>query len=286
MFELIFICIAAFILGAFSGKFLASRGITADNALDNHQKHLLGFVIGIGLIIAILLIIDKFNLAGLLPLIFPPIILLYFAGYLHHLIIGFGCFTCGLLLFLELSGKRSRQRMHRLTISLGAIACALSILLVFLRPVDGLLGYAKIIENVVWQTTAYTCAPSSIATLARYSKIEPNSTEKEVVKLTKTNRFGTTTLAEIRAMKKLALKPEYKHNLALKDLYNSNKLALLHVREKNPKNGNKFSHAVALLFIDPIEKVVIIGNPLYGIQLKTFAEMNDYWFGEAIIVNG
>lgn len=286
MLELILICIGTFFLGAWSGKLLAARGITADNALENHQKPLIWIIVGLGLVIAILLIIDNFNLAGLLPKIFPSIILIYFAGYLHHLIIGFGFFTFGLLLLLELSGKRSRQRMFQLIISLGAIACALSILFVFLRPVNHLIGAAKIIDDVVWQTTAYTCAPSSIATLGRYSKINPNSTEKEVVKLTKTNRFGTTTLAEIRAMEKLALSPEYRHNLDLNDLLELNKLALLHVKEVNPKNGNKFSHAVALLLINPLEKVVIIGNPLYGIQIKTFASMDDYWLGEAILVNG
>ena len=285
MLELIFISISAFMVGTFSGKFLATKGITADNALENHQKPLIWIIFGIGLIIAFLLIIDKFNLAPLLPKVFPSIILLYFAGYFHHIIVSFGCFTFGLLLLLELSGKRSRRRMCQLGVSLGAIAFALSILLIFLRPVDRLLGKAKIIDGVVWQTTSFTCAPSSIATLGRYSQQIPNSTEKEVVKLTQTNRFGTTTLAEIRAMKKLGLQPEYKHNLSLNDLAEFNKFALLHVKEKNHRNGHKFSHAVALLLIDPVEKLVVIGNPLLGIQVKTFASMEDYWLGEAILVN-
>ncbi|MDJ0688597.1 MAG: peptidase C39 bacteriocin processing [Xenococcaceae cyanobacterium MO_188.B32] len=285
MLELIFISISAFMAGTFSGKFLATKGITADNALENHQKPLIWIVSGIGLIIVFLLIIDKFDLAPLLPKVFPSIILLYFAGYFHQILIGFGCFTCGLILLLELSGKRSPQRIYQLIISLGAIACALSILLIFLRPVDPLLGTPKIIDGVVWQTTSYTCAPSSIATLGRYSQKSPNSTEREVVQLTKTNRFGTTTLAEIKAMKKLGLQPEYEHNLSLKDLAELNKFALLHVKEKNPRNGHKFSHAVALLLIDPDEQLVVIGNPLFGIQVKTFASMENYWLGEAILVN-
>ena len=286
MLELILISISAFITGTFSGKFLATKGITADNALENHQKPLIWIILGIGLVIAFLLIIDNFNLAPLLPKVFPSIILLYFAGYFHQIIVGFGCFTFGLLLLLELSGKQSRQRIYQLLISLSAIAFALSILLSFLRPIDSLLGKAKIIDGVVWQTTSFTCAPSSIATLGRYSQKNPNSTEKEVVELTHTNRFGTTTLAEIKAMKHLGLQPKYKHNLSLTDLAKLNKLALLHVKEKNPKNGHKFSHAVALLLIDPVEKLVVIGNPLYGIQVKTFASMKEYWLGEAILVNG
>ena len=86
-------------------------------------------------------------------------------------------------------------------------------------------------------------------------------------------------------MKKLGLQPEYEHNLSLKDLAELNKFALLHVKEKNPRNGHKFSHAVALLLIDPVEKLVVIGNPLFGIQVKTFASMENYWLGEAILVN-
>ena len=285
MLELIIISIVAFMTGAFSGKFLATKGITADNALDDHQKPLIWIISGIGLIIVFLLLIDKLNLAPLLPKIIPSTILLYFAGYFHQVIIGFGFFTCGLLLLLELSGKRSQQRMYQLGISLGAIAFALSILLIFLRPVNHLLGKAKIIDGVVWQTTSFTCAPASIATLGRYSKINPNSTEREVVKFTQTNRFGTTTLAEIRAMKQLELQPNYQHNLSLNDLAVLNQLALLHVKEKNPKNGHKFSHAVALLLINPVDELVVIGNPLSGIQVRTFASMENYWLGEAILVN-
>lgn len=286
MLGLIFVGIGAFFLGALLGKFLATRGITADNALVNHQKPLIWIVLGIGFMLMILIIIDHFNLAHWLPKIFPSLVLLYFAGYFYHLVIGFGCCTFGLLLILELSGKQSRQRIYQLILSLGAIACALSILLFFLRPVDNLLGDAKVIDGVVWQTTSFTCAPSSIATLGRYSHEQPKLTEKEVVALTQTNRFGTTTLAEIKAMKKLGLQPKYTHNVSLNDLFQFNKLALLHVKEENPENGNKFSHAVAMLFINPVEKLVVIGNPLYGVQVKTFAEMENYWLGEAILVNG
>ena len=286
MVELICISVGTFVIGAWIGKLLANCGITADNALDNHQKPLIWILLGIGSIIMILLIVDNFNLAHWLPKVFPPLVLLYFAGYFYHLVIGFGCFTFGLLLFLELSGKQSRQRISQLIMSLGAIACALSILFVFLRPVDHLLGDAKVIDGVVWQTTSYTCAPSSIATLGRYSKIHPSSTEKEVVQLTHTNRFGTTTLAEIKAMKKLGLQPEYVHNLSLNNLAQTNKLALLHVKEKNLETGHKFSHAVALLLVNPEEKLLVIGNPLYGVQVKTFAQMKNYWLGEAILVNG
>jgi hypothetical protein len=284
MISLILICTLAFIIGGIWGKNLATRGITSDNALRNYQQPLVWFLMAIAPCLGFLVILDKFNLAPLLPKIFPPIFLIYLAGYFNEIIVGLGCFFLGLLLFLELSGKRSKRQVAQLLIAIGAIACSLSILLYFLQPVQ--VAQPKIIDDVVMQTTPYTCAPSSIATLGRYSKQHPNLTEGEVVKLTKTNRFGTTTLSEIRAMKKLDLQPQYRHNLTIKDLMTSNQPALMHVKEKR-KNGKgvRFSHAVAYLGIDPAKKLVLIGNPLYGLQVKTFDDLREYWFGEAIMIN-
>ncbi len=285
MISLILICTLTFVIGGFGGKNLAIRGITSDNALKNHQQPLVWLLIAIAPGLGFLVILDKFNLAPLLPKIFPPIFLIYLAGYFNEIIVGLGCFFLGLLLFLELSGKRSKRQVAQLLIAIGAIACSLSILLYFLQPVQ-VVAQPKIIDQVVMQTTPYTCAPSSIATLGRYSKQHPNLTEGEVVELTKTNRFGTTTLAEIRAMKKLDLQPQYRHNLTIKDLMTTNQPALMHVKEKR-KNGKgvRFSHAVAYLGIDPAKKLVLIGNPLYGLQVKTFDDLREYWFGEAIMIN-
>jgi hypothetical protein len=232
-----------------------------------------------------LIAIDKFNLAPVLPKIFSPRLLIYLAGYFNEIIIGLGCFFLGLLLLLELSGKRSQLKILQLLLAMGAIAFALSVLLFMVRPVQDLVAQPKISNGIVMQTTPYTCAPSTIATLARYTKKQPNLTEKAAIALTKTNRFGTTTLAEIRALKKLGLNPQYRHNLTVDDLINLGHPALLHVKEKNKSGkGLRFSHAVAYLAADPIKKLVLIGNPLYGLQIKTFDELDQYWFGEAIIV--
>ena len=281
----ILICILAFVGGAWLGKKLAAIGITSDNALQNHQKLLTWLLLAIALWLGILIVIDKFNFASLLPQIFPPLLLIYIGGYFSQIIVGVGCFALGLAIALELSGKRSRQKMRQLLVAVGAITLALSLLLFFLQPVQALLEPAKIINGVVHQTTLFTCAPASIATLARYTKQHPQLTEKDVVQLTKTNRFGTTTLAEIRAMEKLQLNPQYKHNLTIQDLTELNRPALLHVKEKNKNNeGVRFSHAVALLKIDRERELIVIGNPLYGLQIKTFQEMQGYWYGEAILV--
>jgi len=282
---LILVCALAFTSGAMLGKNLAAAGVTSDNALKNCQKSLVWMLIAVMPLLGILVLLDKFHLASILPKIFPPMLLIYLAGYFNEIILGMGCFFLGLLLLLESSGKRSRQKIVQLLVALGIIAFALSILLFFLQPVQAMLVKPKLLDGVVMQTTPYTCAPSTIATLARVTKKHPLITEKDVVTLTKTNRFGTTTLAEIKAMEKLELNPEYRHNLTIDDLVVLNKPALLHVKEK-PKSGKgvRFSHAVALLSIDVQKGLILIGNPLYGMQIKTFEEFDKYWFGEAILV--
>jgi hypothetical protein len=286
MVILVLFCVLAFACGGMLGKNLAAIGVTSDNALKNYQKPVVWILIAIMPLLGILVLLDKLNLASVMPKIFPPMILIYLAGYFNQIIVGLGCFFLGLLLLIESSGKRSRQKMVQLLLALGAIAFALSILLFFLQPVKAMLAQSKIIDGVVMQTTPYTCAPSTIATLARATQQHPLITEKEVVNLTQTNRFGTTTLAEIKAMSKLELNPEYRHNLTIDDLIALNKPALLHVKEKRKTGkGVRFSHAIALLSINPQEGLILIGNPLYGMQIKTFAEFGKYWFGEAILVD-
>lgn len=286
MITLILVCALAFAGGGILGKNLAAVGINSDNALKNYQKPLVWLLVAIAPFLGVLIFLDKFNLAPLLPKIFPPILLIYLAGYFNGMIVGMGCFFLGLLVFLELAGKRSRKKLLELLLALSAITLALSILLFFLQPVQALVEQPKIINGIVIQTTPYTCAPSSIATLARYTKKHPQLTEKVVVKLTKTNRFGTTTLAEIRAMQQLNLNPQYRHNLTINDLITLNKPALMHVKEKRRTGkGVRFSHAVAFLGINPEKELILIGNPLYGMQIKTFTEFKGYWFGEAILVD-
>lgn len=276
----------AFVGGGVFGHNLALKGINSDNALKNHQKHLVWLLLANIPLIAILIILDKFHLASLLPKIFPSTLLIYLAGHFNELVVSMGCFFLGLLLFLELSGKRSQRRILELLGAIGAITFALSILAFFLQPVSAMVTQSKIINGVVFQTTPYTCAPASIATLARYTQKHPSLGEKQAVELTQTNRFGTTTLAEIRAMEKLNLNPEYHHNLTPKELIAFGKPALLHVKEKRKKSkGSRFSHAVAFFGADLEKQVILIGNPLFGAQIKTFEELKEYWFGEAILVD-
>ncbi|MEN9519094.1 MAG: hypothetical protein RLZZ381_1682 [Cyanobacteriota bacterium] len=285
MISLVFVSALAFGGGGILGRNLAAKGITSDNALKNYQKPLLYLLLAIASFLGSLILLDRYHLARLLPKILPPMLLIYLAGYFQQTLLGLGCFFLGLLVFLELSGKRSPRKILQLLVATGAISLALGILLFFLRPVQALVAQSKISDGIVMQTTLYTCAPASIATLARYTQKYPHLTEQEAVELTKTNRFGTTTLAEIRALKKLDLNPQYHHNLTINDLITLGQPALMHVKEKSKTGkGVRFSHAVAYLAVDRPKKLVLIGNPLYGLQIKTFAELDQYWFGEAIIL--
>ena len=272
-------------IGSFLGNDLAKRGITAENALDKHQTTARTIFFVIVAIVIGLIIIDHYNLAHYIPQIVPQIAFfsLYLQAFCDDFLLCLGFFTLGLLLLLELSGWSSKQRRNQLLLGLTLISFCLSCIFYWFSPITNYIKKSKIKNEVVLQTTRVTCSPAAIATLARISGKHPNITEKEVAKLTKTNRLGTTTLAEIAAMKKLGLNPKYHYNLTLKELLKRNQIALLHVRERGI--SRQFAHSVALLKIDNQNQELILGNPLSGIQIKEFKNLKDYWFGEVIFVN-
>ena len=277
------ICCVCALFGVFVGSKLAARGIRTDSTLEKCQGGILLGLIAIAGIIFSLVLIDRLNLIHWLPLIIPAFIQLYIAEYATDLILGSGCFILGLLLSVELLGKRSPKGMRQLFVAVAAIILPLTILLHYSLPVTGMIGEPRVIEGVVLQTTPYTCAPASIATLARFIGKHPHLSERDVATLTKTDRFGTSTLAEIRAMGKLGLEPKYKYGLKIEELAKTGQPALLHVREKF--RGKFITHAVALLSVDTEKQFLTIGNPLSGIQVKTFKQMEGYWLGEAVFVN-
>ena len=285
MINLIIPSVMGFGVGSFLGNHLSQQGITADNALEKHQTTARIIFGVIATIITLLMVIDHYNLSHNLPQNFPQItfISLDLQAFCDDLLLLFGFFTLGLLLFLELSGLSSKQRRIQLLLGLTAISFCLSAIFYWFSPIINQIKKPKIKDDIVMQTTRVTCAPASIATLARISGKQPQITEKDVAKLTKTNRLGTPTLAEISAMKKLGLNPEYHNNFSLQELLKRNQIALLHVREGGI--ALQFAHAVALLEIDQKNQEVILGNPLSGIQTKDFKQFKDYWFGEVIFVS-
>ncbi len=273
-------CIS-FVLGGLLGKTLAAQGITGSHRFEDRQGWGIGVFILCGLIIFILIILDGLNLIYFLPKLIPVSILLYLGEYVDKIIFGLGFFILGFLIILEILRKKTKKQLLQVFLSISIISLGLTILSSYILPLK--ITGINIFHDVVIQTTPYTCAPASIATLGRYLNKYPDLKEKDVVNLTHTNKFGTSTLSEIRAMNMLGLQPEFKHHLTIKDLIQTNQTALLHVREKTGKR--RFAHAVALLKINPEERIVFMANPLYGIQGKTFEEMKEYWFGEAVFVN-
>ncbi|MEL4897263.1 peptidase C39 [Crocosphaera sp. Alani8] len=282
MIDLIMPSLIGFGLGGYLGNDLAKKGITAENALEKHQQTARIVFIGLAGILTILIIIDRSNIAYYLPQVFPNILSLYVQALFDNLLLCFGFFIFGLLFLLELSGFSSKKRRNQLLLGLGTIAFCLCLLLYWFSPIVNDVGEFKIVDGVVIQSTTVTCSPASIATLARLSGKHPEINEKEVTKLTQTNRLGTNTLAELATMKKLGLNPEYRRNLTLKDLINRKQLALLHVKQR--WLSQQFPHAVVLIDIDVKNEELILGNPLFGTEAKPFSELKGYWFGEAIFI--
>lgn len=271
--------LVAFVAGSWFGWFLAKHGVTADNALQRHQRqvYLIGSVVlGAGTLITVLMISERQS-----PW-FPSFLLLYVGAYFWHFVLFICCFFSGLLLLLEQPGWKQRQRLQQLILFLGVSLSAICFLLYQSLPITDLVEPARISEGVVLQTTSYSCSAATIATLARRVNPALQTTEMDVVKLAGTSRQGTSTLAEIHAMQALGLAPQYERNLTIAELVHRNQMAVLHVME--PVSGTKIQHAIALLEINAAKGTLTVANPLYGKQVKTFDEMKNYWIGEAVFI--
>lgn len=278
MLYLFLITFISLLIGGMLGHYLAGRGVTADNALERYQNYVIWIVLFIALLVLGFLLVGRFQLTHLIPLI----VRLYIGGHLTDVVLMGGTFSQGLLLGLELPGHHSSKRMIQLGLALVIISAPLFILLHYAQPITGLLGSPKVVDNVVLQTTDFTCAPASIATLGRWLGSHPELSEEAVTKMARTNRLGTSILSEIRTLKKLGFEIEFQEKLTVADLIQRNQPALLHVKENI--GGVLMDHAVALLSIEPKRQSLIIANPIDGIQEMTTEAMNLYWRQEAIFV--
>lgn len=290
------VCCIAFSIGANLAHRWVMVGITLDtidNALKHHQRLVYISLFGVGAIatsFASLILLQGVKVTNLaifatnlrLPHWIPTIILLYIAEYLHLFILGLGCLALGLVVFFVGFGRGTSQPLPLLIATVIGMILPLATFSYYLLPVTGMLGEPFVVKGVVLQTTSYTCAPASIATLARWVGLDSSLSERDVVQLTHTNRLGTSALAEIRAMRQLGFAPHYQRQLTLADLINTNKPAVLSVNED--VDGVIFLHAVALLSINLESQTVTLGNPLYGRQVKTFDHINGYWTGDAVFV--
>ncbi len=260
------------------GKKLSEKGIDIEHNFDKEEGLFISILIMVTLLILGAVLIGKYNLQKVIFANIPTIILIYLQAYFYPFMFIISHLIFGIILGLELQ----KLNVNRVFILIIILTIPISILWHYSLPVTNLVGEEKTLDGIVLQTTDYTCGPTSIANLGRLSGIAPNLSEKEVVKLTKTTRFGTTTLAQIQTLKQLKLNPNYQRNLKINDLIEINKLAILHVKE--PIQNRKIAHAVVLLKINKEEELITIANPLYGIENKPFSDFNDYWIGEAIFV--
>ena len=260
-------------LGLLVGRHLLRRGITGNMDLSRYQKQIyLGLVlcVSIGIILAL---IKRFRLIHWLP-----VWLLLLVGELPIFGLFFSWFVVGILVRLCLANQ------HKGLILVGLLSMVLSWQMHWHWPITHLVQTPSATrEQVVLQSTPYSCGAASVATLARLYGRMPEIGEREVISLTATSRRGTTTFREWWTLFYLGLRPQYRVRLTLDDLIKANRPALLHVYEPVGQ-GETILHAVVLLAIEPQKQKVIIGNPLYGRQEKSFAEMETYWTKEAIFI--
>lgn len=274
---LIAICVSFFI-GSCFGRYLAKKGLTANNALQHYQKQVyLICCITFGIITLIAILMTGRNSPWI-----PAFISLYLGAYAWQGILLICIFCVGLMLLLEIPAWKDRQRLQQLILFLVVSISSVLLLLYQNLPITELLESPRILKGIVLQTTPYSCSAATIATLSRQFNPALLTTELDVVKLAGTSRQGTSILSEIQAMEQLSLAPQYERNLTIADLVKRRQMAVLHVME--PVSGTRIQHAIALLAIDPVKEKITVANPLYGIQEKKFSDMKDYWLEDAIFI--
>ena len=209
--------------GLFAGARLAARGITADNALLGRQRQAY----------AVLLLVAAAGAAlywGPKLRWMPTPLVLYGEAVIWDAARALAAFALGLLLGVEWRGRRERRRLMNLAGGGTILAVALGFLIYRSLPVTGLLLPSVVEDGVVMQTTSYTCAPASIATLARLTGRDTAMTERDAVRLTGTTREGTSARAELRALRALGFTPRYRRYLTPESLAVLGP-AVLHVNE-------------------------------------------------------
>ena len=192
-------------------------------------------------------------------------------------------FALGFVALLEWPGRGDPLRRRHLVLGTGFLAIGTAFLTYRALPIT-IETPARVEDAVVMQTTPFTCAPATIATLLRWVGADTGATERGIVALAGTSREGTTTRREIEILRRVGLAPRYARLLSAESLAVIGRPALLHVNEP-VASGVTIRHAVALLAVDSEAQTVLIGNPLHGRQVKRFVDLSGYWTGEAIIIH-
>lgn len=265
---------AGLVAGAVVGRRLAARGLTAENALTGRQRVAYAVFIGAAAGFALLYWAHK------IPLL-PTWFVLLGEAAVWPLVLLIASAAFSLLIALEWPGRGDRKRLGAMLAGAAVLAFANAFLTWRLVPLAGSLAPARVVDGVIMQTTSYTCAPAAIATLLR-ALGDTAASEASMVALAGTSRTGTTTFREVQTMERLGLEPEFLRRLTPLDLARRGQIALLHVDE--PVLATTVRHAVALLAVDSLRRTVTLGNPMYGVVVKSWASLPGYWTGETIFV--
>lgn len=184
MIVLLFFSLFFIVLGVLSGKFLAVKGVTINLSIESPktQKWILITLGTVPLIVLSLTWLDKLKISQKFTVFLPSIFLLYFSEYLYNIIIFIGYFVFGLLICLELFNSSKYDNKKELFVGLALISLLLSLLFYQKYPIISTLKEPQIIDDyIVLQTRDFSCAPASIATLARFSSKYPQFTEKDAI---------------------------------------------------------------------------------------------------------
>ncbi|MDO8665296.1 MAG: hypothetical protein Q7J79_01690, partial [Gemmatimonadales bacterium] len=189
------VIVVALALGALLGHRLAARGLTAANALLGRQVLAYAILIAVGA--AGFLLYRAPQLAWM-----PTVAAVYGELAALHGARALAAFALALLLILEWPGRRDLRRFRQL-LGGGAVLALLAGYLAYRALPLRIRLDSWVEDGVVMQTTAYTCAPASIATLVRWFGGDTAATEASVAYLAGTTREGTSTFHELRVMRRL-----------------------------------------------------------------------------------
>lgn len=269
------VAIIALAIGTLVGRQLAGRGVTLTGLVAPHPLRCALLLMALLAGGVMLLFGDR------LPWL-PEPLLLYGEEYAWPALSVAGWVMLALLPALEWRNVRE-GRAGRLVAATLALAIGVGHLAYLAQPVSDALHRTHERDGVVLQTTSYTCAPASIATLARFARPGLRVSEREVAEMLGTTREGTSTLAEIRTMDALGLRPRFARGLTVDSLIARGAPAVLHIEA--PTRRGIARHAIALLAVDARQRTVTIGDPMRGLEVRRFEDLDRVWIGEAVFVN-
>jgi predicted double-glycine peptidase len=137
-------------------------------------------------------------------------------------------------------------------------------------------------DNVVLQSTGYTCGASSCATLLRRTGIDPNATEADLVPRVLTRRWDGATLLGMAAGLRESAEPAGWRVKVFEpdwDTFKSLRKPLL----CSVRLSKSITHAVVVTEIDP-HKGVRVADPLRGLSWWSESNFRARFLNDAVVV--